>query len=258
MTIGTEHKNWQTHRPAPDAKYTRCSPNILAIFDEMGKRWGCTDIGCYGWRPIRGGSTPSSHGFGAARDIRYDAIGRYRAIVEIIPWLIDNSAELHISQFHDYIGCRIWQAGRTTNVARAHTEWWRTQPVSSNGMGQSWATYFHIETTLSGWHDLTPIANRTLIVPEPIPDPDPPPTPLPGGTFVHKTIKLGDTNADVFAFQMFAKKWAGNTNILVDGKFGPITDDAARKVQAWYNLGVDGVVGPKTWAQIDLVINTGP
>lgn len=259
MTIGTEHTDWQRHKPAPDPKYKSCSPNIAAIFDELAKRWGCTDIGCYGWRPIRGGTLPSSHGFGAARDARYDAIGRFRAVTEIIPWLIDNSGELHLSAFHDYIGCRIWHAGRTANVNDRYEGWWQAQPVNpKNGMGSSWATYFHFETTIGGWSDYTPIPNRVMIVPDPIPIPDPIPLPLPGGPFVHKTIKLGDINADVYALQMFAKKYAGNTNILIDGKFGPITDDAVRKIQAWYNLTpIDGIVGPKTWAQIDLVANSG-
>jgi len=258
VAINRTFYNWQTHLPAPDANYNYCSPNINQIADELGKRWGMTNLGCYGWRAVRAGTAPSSHGFGAATDRRYDEIGRYRAVTEVIPWLIDNSLELHVSAFHDYIGCRIWRAGRTSSLADAHTKWWLTQAVNPlNGMGQSWAIYFHIETTQAGWMDGTPIPNRTMVVPEPIPDPDPPPiTPLPGGTFVHQTIKLGDTNADVYAFQMFAKKYAGNTDILIDGKFGPITHDAALRVQAWYNLGVDGVIGPKSWAQIDLVANS--
>lgn len=247
MSEGTEYYNWQKHTPAPDPKYNHCSPNIAAIFDEMAKRWGCTDIGCYGWRPIRGGTAPSSHGFGAARDIRYDHVGRYVALTTIAPYLIAHSLELHISAIHDYVGCRIWHAGRG----------WKDQtPQSaggSQGMGQAWATYFHIETTLSGWFDNTPVTNRPGITPVPIPNPNP--TPTPGG-FVHATIKLGDKNADVYAMQMFCKKYAGNTDIVIDGNFGQITDTAVRMVQTIFGLTVDGVAGPQTWKAVDAFANT--
>jgi hypothetical protein len=244
MTEGSTYTNWQTHRPAPDSRLNRCSPNLMALFDEMAKRWGCTDIGCYGWRPIRGGTAPSSHGFGAARDIRYDHVGRYVALNTILPWLIDHSFEFHISAIHDYVGCRIWHAGRG----------WKAQtPSTTTGMGQAWATYFHVETTEAGWWDNTPIANRDGITP---PSPIPvPPQPTPGG-FVHATIKLGDQNADVYAMQMFCKKYAGNTDIVIDGKFGQITDTAVRMVQTIFGLTVDGVAGPKTWAAVDTFANT--
>jgi len=247
MTVNTVHTDWQHHTPAPDPRYDHCSPNLVAIYDAMAKRWGCTDIGCYGWRPIRGGTEPSSHGFGAARDIRYDHVGRYVAKDTILPHLINHSLEFHISAIHDYVGCRIWHAGRG----------WKDQtPQSAGGMpgmGQSWATYFHIETTEAGWRDNIPVTDRGGVVP--VPPVPVPPQPTPGG-FVHATIKLGDQNADVYAMQMFCKKYANNTDIVIDGRFGQITDTAVRMVQTIFGLTVDGVAGPKTWNAVDLFANT--
>lgn len=72
---------------------------------------------------------------------------------------------------------------------------------------------------------------------------------------MHTTVKLGDTNEAVYAVQMFCKKVAGNTDIVVDGDFGPVTEDAVRKVQNWYGLTADGIVGPISWGKIDQIVN---
>jgi hypothetical protein len=161
---------------------------------------------------------------------------------EILPYLIDNSAELHISAIHDYLGCRIWHAGRG----------WKAQtPNPANGMGQSWATYFHIETNLSGWGDGTPIPNRGAV----IVIPDPTPIPTPGGTFMHTPCKEGDSGEAVYTVQLILRKLAGNTIVVCDGQFGPVTTDGVKMFQAWYGLTADGQVGPKTWAKMDQVVN---
>src|SRR6185295_4962791 len=110
MTINTVFVDWQAHRPAPDPAFSHCSPNLVSLYAYMQARWGVTDLGCYGVRPIRAGTEMSSHGFGAARDIRYGpaASDRATALNEIMPFLIDNSYELNVQAIHDYLGCRIW------------------------------------------------------------------------------------------------------------------------------------------------------
>jgi peptidoglycan hydrolase-like protein with peptidoglycan-binding domain len=43
----------------------------------------------------------------------------------------------------------------------------------------------------------------------------------------------------------------------VDGRFSPKTEQAVRQLQQQSSLGVDGVVGPKTWAIVDALENEG-
>lgn len=250
MTRETDFHNWQRHTPAPDPAFAHLSPNLAALGDELGKRWGMEDLGGYAWRAIRGGTSPSSHGFGSANDRRYFALGRLRALTEVLPWLIDNSGEFHVQSIHDYFGCRIWHSNRPGDGWQAQT------PNTSNGMGQSWAIYFHIETTLDGWHDATPIPNRLTAGGTPIPDPVALPIPSLGGPFVHATIRRGSVNADVFAAQVILRHRANQTDIVADGQFGAQTEQAVRNVQAFTGQYVDGVVGPKTWAILDLLANS--
>jgi peptidoglycan hydrolase-like protein with peptidoglycan-binding domain len=44
----------------------------------------------------------------------------------------------------------------------------------------------------------------------------------------------------------------------VDGRYGSKTEAAVKKLQQQFGIGVDGVVGPKTWAIIDALENEGP
>jgi peptidoglycan hydrolase-like protein with peptidoglycan-binding domain len=222
---------------------------------ELARRWGMNDIGCYAERDVRAGDLPSSHSHGAAIDRGYNTAGRVVARSEIMPWLVTNSKELHVDAIHDYFGCRIWRAGRTNNPAEAPTTWWKTQPVSPvTGMGQSWATYLHIETTESGWIDTTPIPERLgVVVPPPVP------IPQPGGTFVHQIIRKGDVNADVYGLQVVLRAPGapgGVKNLTADGIFGSQTETALKNIQAFTGLTADGICGPKTWAVIDMLANS--
>lgn len=78
---------------------------------------------------------------------------------------------------------------------------------------------------------------------------------MPGGQFVHATIRKGDVNADVYAAQVVLRLRAGQPHVVADGKFGAQTEAAVRSVQAYFGLTVDGVVGPKTWALFDTLAN---
>jgi len=249
--IETDFHNWQRHRPAPDPKFASLSPNLAAIGDELSKRWGMTNLGGYQWRTIRDGHDPSSHGYGSATDRRYAEAGRVVAVSEILPWLIENSRELHVQAIHDYFGSKIWHSNRNGLAG-----WQQQNANPRNGMGQSWAIYFHIETTLAGWSDNTPIPNRLDDDMNPIPLPVPVPIPAPGGPFVHATIRRGDVNADVFAAQVIVRHRAGQTQVIADGQFGGATDQAIRNVQAFCGLTVDGVVGVKTSAILDSLANS--
>ena len=245
VTRAYDFHNWQRHTPAPDPAFGSCSPNLLALGEELGKRFGMTNLGCYMWRPIRGGTAPSSHGFGAATDRRYAETGRARVLSEVLPWLIENSAELHLQMIGDYFGSRIWKSTRTGDG------WAPATPSTTTGFGQTWAIYLHLETTLAGWADATPIPNRPGIS-----TPTPTPIPTPGGLFVHKHIWRGSINADVYAAQVLLRHRAGQTTIVADGNFGAQTEVAVKNLQAFTGLVVDGIVGPKTWAIFDLLANS--
>lgn len=65
----------------------------------------------------------------------------------------------------------------------------------------------------------------------------------PGSRF--PTIRRGSTGTAVSVIQRFLR-------IKVDGDFGPITDAAVRRYQQMRGLAVDGIVGPRTWAETGL------
>ena len=64
---------------------------------------------------------------------------------------------------------------------------------------------------------------------------------------VKPVLKLGSVHEEVKTIQRLLAL------ALVDGKFGPITDAAVRAFQKKEKLLVDGVVGPKTWAELDKI-----
>lgn len=65
-----------------------------------------------------------------------------------------------------------------------------------------------------------------------------------------KTIKKGSRGDDVAILQR-------KLNLIADGIFGPITDEAVREFQKSHSLTVDGIVGPKTWDALGIAqVNT--
>ena len=62
------------------------------------------------------------------------------------------------------------------------------------------------------------------------------------------TVQQGDNGAAVSAVQsQIRSRGLGTYAIVVDGSFGPATNDAVRAFQALLGLSVDGIVGPQTW-----------
>lgn len=152
MTIAGVFHNYQTNG-AGGVVGGRCSPALRALELELEHRFGTTSLGCYGVRSVRGGIAPSTHGYGAALDVDYGRLNVDERRQEIAVWCIAWSEEWKLQAVHDYIGCRIWRAGRTTNPADACSLWWKAQRRDSNGMGSLWAHWLHLEVHPSGWND---------------------------------------------------------------------------------------------------------
>jgi hypothetical protein len=152
----TRFYNWQKATATDYVKFRKASPNLVALKDYLCKRWGGASVGILNKRPIRGGTSPSSHTFGAALDWRYgDTVGhRHKVEVEVLPWLVEHSEELGIQAIHDYYGARIWRS-----VREGGRRGWKAQPVKAD-MGASWAKWLHIETTKRGWKDGSRVDGR--------------------------------------------------------------------------------------------------
>ena len=57
------------------------------------------------------------------------------------------------------------------------------------------------------------------------------------------TLRKGSRGSEVATLQRML-------NLIADGIFGPLTDEAVREFQKSHSLVVDGIVGPKTWAAL--------
>lgn len=66
-----------------------------------------------------------------------------------------------------------------------------------------------------------------------------------------RTIKIGDKGEDVKALQ-------AKLNLIADGIFGQLTDEAVREFQKSRNLTVDGIVGDRTWTALGLIQQSNP
>jgi peptidoglycan hydrolase-like protein with peptidoglycan-binding domain len=73
----------------------------------------------------------------------------------------------------------------------------------------------------------------------------------------HPVLKTGSTGLPVRRLQSRMSA-VGYTTGGVDGRFGPTTESAVKKLQQDRSLSIDGVVGPRTWDVVDSLENEGP
>lgn len=196
MTVA-HFDNWQRSAAQPGVHpYNRCSPNLVLVGDHLIVTWGGQILGCYNLRSIIGGTSTSSHAYGAARDWGWDidihrGPGRQILVDIIIPWLIAHSEPLGIQAIHDYYGGRIWRSNRANDANGG----WRQQPLGQQ-MGRSWARWIHLETNIAAWADSRPIADR-IAPPDPVPPPPINLTPVGGLSMYQSTrpARVLDTRA---------------------------------------------------------------
>jgi len=214
MTEATRFKSWQK-AGTPAAPHNVKSPNLVQLVAYARRTWGLVNLGIYSHRPIRGGTSWSSHAFGAAADLGYT--DRHALDTNVFPFLIANSHELGIQRIHDYQRKRYWEAAKG---------WVNKSP----GQGFAW---IHVETHVDDWANDTPIEARLSTG-------RPPVRPYPG-----KPVRRGATQNrdDVKAVQHVV-------GVVTDGKFGVVTEAAVRNWQTLHDLKPDGIVGPITWARM--------
>jgi len=78
----------------------------------------------------------------------------------------------------------------------------------------------------------------------------PPATFPPAPPAVKPLLRRGSRGPAVMELQRKLNGVSG-AGLVVDGDFGPRTEQAVRNFQAFFKLGTDGIVGPKTWGMLD-------
>ena len=137
----TEYYNWQKPAKADKVRFRKASPNLREGMAWLIKRFGGVNVGIYSRRPVRGGTAPSTHSFGAAMDWRYTNRRNAQAAMKL---LVRHSAEFGVQMIVDYVGCVIWTPSRG---------WRKMEPNPKTGKGQAWAKWLHVETTKKKWSD---------------------------------------------------------------------------------------------------------
>lgn len=253
MTVASNYYNYQSANINTDPLYNKGeSPAITSLKSHVMKHYGGLNLGTFNVRPIRGGSAPSTHAFGAAWDWRYmntdgtGLVGRAKMLNTVMPFLINHSYELGIQMVADYVGCTIWKASRSGDPSGG----WKAQARNSEGMGQSWAGWLHIEIHPSEWHDGRPVSDKLGTTGFPPFNPA-------AGEFslwplaAKPNLRVGSTGDVVRYLQGVLRK--DGFGIVIDGNFGNGTANVVRAFQAKHGLVVSGWANPEVWITIDRI-----
>lgn len=143
------------------------------------------------------------------------------------------------SQFWPHPGCYLFAAAPGTTPGRLPS--WC--PVSPVAVQDRWMGGYDLSTTFHGWPFL-PAPSP----PPPHPTPSPPPAPK-GITVQLLQLQEGNTGNPVRALQTLLNG-AIHAGLVVDGVYGPQTQQAVRNYQSTQRLGVDGIAGVHTWGDL--------
>lgn len=253
MTVNKHFHNWQKDDRWDEEPFEQASPNLVKILEYLEAKWGGLSLGIHHDRPIRSGSSPSSHAFGAALDWRWDSdLSREELEDEVLPFLILNSKELGVQAIHDQ--GRIWRSSRSTPTGGG----WRSYDTG-------YGAWIHVETTDTDWGDDTPVTDRLADLPpdqEPAPQWPPYNPPTQWGLFpvdpnkpkLHNTAARNtQSKPHVHYLQSVLHHLCGRPALEVDGWFGNQTEKAVRDFQKFFGFTVDGWVGPQTWGMVDYI-----
>lgn len=267
MAVATKFSNWSNRTPG--APFDRPSPNLTSLLEYLEDRWGGHSLGIYGVRKIRGGSAWSTHAFGAALDWRWQAYSGAPSGVEfvssntmadeVIPFLVDNSAELGIQAIHvgNIVDPDPQDADQNDGVRAG--SWRADRPGTANdGVWLEWSTgyggWIHIEVHPDAWSDGRPVEEK-LGAQAPAPTPAQPAEHdwvTKAYTNPKPVLRVGSQGVWVRWIQEIMRSYG--MPIAVDGKFGTQTKAGVEDVQKFWGLAVDGVVGnQQTWPIFNLL-----
>ena len=159
--------NWQKAGFPPGPPYNAASPNLKTLLAYALTNFGGSNLGIYVVRPVTGGTSWSTHAYGAAKDWGYST--DYPLALRYIDFLIEHHVVLGVQMIVDEAHNRTWKCWRDELGGPG----WKAGQVTGGG------TWLHIETTPDKWADTTPIADRLPIVTPPAPPIPEPPAPTP-------------------------------------------------------------------------------
>jgi hypothetical protein len=212
------------------------APALARLRTEINHRWPARDRGSDGWigdkahQKSKSDHNPNGRGVVNALDIDVDGID----VPTLVSLLIRHPAVNYViwnrriwSRSHGF-GARSY-TGSNPHTSHVHVSLLQSSSAENNGQG---------------W-------NVSSVVVVPIVGP---PT---EGTWAERLyrsmpqLKQGVSNrASVRKVQALLNVHLGGADLSVDGGFGPNTNSAVRRFQQARGLGVDGVVGPRTWGAL--------
>jgi hypothetical protein len=133
--------NWQAqpYSLSRSAQYNQLSPHLAQFMKVLTSFYGGSNLGGHVDRPVRGGSSPSSHAFGAATDWGYTDRKKADAAIN---YVVANARALGIQAIHDYDRQRVWRVGRG----------WKAQPKGSHGgLMKPGTHHLHFEVNQANW-----------------------------------------------------------------------------------------------------------
>lgn len=231
-------------KPFSEPPAGACQPGLLALRDFLMFMFpGTTNLGCYSNRPVTGTTaTPSLHRDGRAIDL--GTVNADQA-AEVVEFLVRHNVELGMQMVLDYRNHRRWRWPYSSLDTKAGYGYWS----KSGG-------WLHIERSVAGAADPTPVGDLIGLVPPPEPPPLPP-SPEPE-VEVRETLAQGNRGALVlFVQQVLGVHWPNPLGrpLEVDGIFGPQTAELVRLMQRANKMADSGVVDAPTWRVVDLIAN---